>query len=652
MKQELSKKAAIYFLFFGLQTFAQTNLQTGNFVDNRGPCGTLVPDQEWESRFQELIKQARIEQGEKKASMVPYTIPVIIHVIHGGQAVGTYPNLAQGQLNSQIQVLNNDFGGIGYNSGNYPPTAFDLWAASQGLPSPNLDGMGRVKIADCNVQFCLATKDTLGNVLAEPGIERINYVSKGWSNPGSFTSSSALQSFINGTVKPQTIWNVTKYLNIWVTDNNINANSLLGYATFPPYSGLSGISASFVGSATTDGFWCYARVFGSKTIFPSGSYFAGYERGRTSTHEIGHWLGLRHIGGDGSSNPSGDCNATDYCDDTPPQKGGYGSGAFGQNFGAPSYPLFATGNSSCPTSLDGCMFMNFMDYTDDNSKYMYTTDQATRIQAAMANSPYRKFLGTHNLCSVIPMASVSQFKVPASVCQYAVMTLTNTSVGTPAPSYTWSSTGTPNFFPDANSAATVIFDTPGTYVITLTTDNGTVSVSSKTVIVHPSPNLSLSVQSGNMCIDEPFDIEASGGTSYFWLPDSVASTGITYYASGDQTFTCIATNQDGCISTTEVAFTVVNCTGIKDVFTNENRFTMYPNPSQGLLYLKSKLREEVHVSVAVSDVSGKQILRQDLNFSPDANELFVNMETLSKGLYILKLSTDKGDDLFIKVVKE
>jgi hypothetical protein len=652
MKQKLKLPVTFLFLLFGVQAgFAQTQKLVELEQNKHFICGTEVPDDQWELHFQKLIKQFIAANGEKKEASVPYVIPVIIHVVHGGQSVGVYPNLASGQLISQIQALNNDFGGIGYNSGNYPATAFASWAASENIPIGNLDGIGRVKIADCNIQFCLATKDTLGNTLLEPGIDRINYVTEGWSNPASFSTSTSLKNFINGTVKPQSIWNVTQYLNIWVTDNNINANSLLGYATFPAYTGLTGLPSSSYGTNTTDGFWCYARAFGSKTYYPSGTYFNGYDRGRTSTHEIGHWLGLRHIGGDGNSNSNGDCNATDYCDDTPSQKGGYGSGSYGQNFGAPPYPLFATGNSSCPGSSDGCMFMNFMDYTNDNSKYMYTTDQAARMQTAMLNAPYRKFLGTHNLCSVEETASSSQFKIAKSVCQDAILTLTNTSSGIPVPSYTWTSDlPSASFLPDANSASGVIFDTPGTYVITLTTDNGTVSISSETIIVNASPPIALSAISGNACEGQSFDIEATGGNSYIWQPGSVSGSGITYYASGDESFTCTATGDGGCKSSVEISFVIVNCTGVKDLFSNEEHYSVYPNPAKGTLHLKSKQIGNETALIKLLDVSGKVVMERVIGFVNNESQL--SIEEFSKGLYFLQLTESNGTTHFVKLVKE
>jgi len=347
-------------------------------------CGTEVPSQQWEDEFQKLITDFKQKQQlNKPVQTTAYTIPVIFHVIHGGEPAGTFPNISQGQINSQITVLNQDCSGTGYNVGNYPTNAFANWAIAQGLPSANIDANGRVKIADFGIQFCLAEKDTLGNILQEPGIDRINFNTKGWSNPNTYTATTTLRTFMNGTVKPQSIWNPAKYLNIWVSDRN-SAIMVTGFASMPPLSTLTGIAD--VGTDTTDGIWCYGKALGSYILCPSGTYAAPQVTGRTITHEVGHWLGLRHIWGDGSC-------ASDYCNDTPP--------ATTQNVGSPTYPLNAGSCSSPNNSPDGEMFMNFMDYSSDPNKYMFTVDQMTRALTAMANSPYRNQLGTHGLCSVI-----------------------------------------------------------------------------------------------------------------------------------------------------------------------------------------------------------------------------------------------------------
>lgn len=311
-------------------------------------------------------------------------IPVIIHVVHGGQAVGTYPNLAQGQLNSQIQVLNDDYAGTGFNVSLYPGSAFTAYATNTIISAASKDGLGRIKIANTNISFCLALYDSLGNTLSEPGIDRINYnalptYSAGTKNPGAYSTN--ITTYLNNYLKPKTIWNPNKYFNIWVTDGG---GGLLGYSTFPAGSTLPGIPTG-LGTATTDGVWVYGRCFGSSNIFPGGTYAAPYDLGRVCTHETGHWFGLTHI----ASCPASD----DWCIDTP-------GGGFTMPAGcSKSYPLGVGTCTSYPSnSPDGEMFMNFMGYSDDCDMYMFTQDQANRMNTARVNSPYRKSLGLHGLC--------------------------------------------------------------------------------------------------------------------------------------------------------------------------------------------------------------------------------------------------------------
>jgi hypothetical protein len=95
---------------------------------------------------------------------------------------------------------------------------------------------------------------------------------------------------------------------------------------------------------------------------------------------------MRHIWGDGNC-------ATDYCADTPP--------AFTSNVGFPVYPLNPGSCNSPSNTPNGEMFMNFMDYSADPAKYMFTIDQFIRAQTAMMNSPLRNQLGLHGLCTVV-----------------------------------------------------------------------------------------------------------------------------------------------------------------------------------------------------------------------------------------------------------
>lgn len=449
-------------------------------VEKRG-CATVVPDAQWENQFQQLIAQQQMASKGTDVQ-VNYTIPVVIHIIHGGQAIGTYPNLSVAQATSQVTVLNQDFAGTGLNVANYPATAFTAYATAAGLPAANKDANGRPKISNFNISFCLATIDKNGNTMAVPGIDRIDYNSISTptsatyptKNPAAtnYNTPTTFQNFMNNYMKPATIWDPTKYLNIWVTDVNASAG-LLGFATFPAASGLTGIPGG-TGTSTTDGLWCWGRAFGNV-----GTLQSPYNRGRTAVHEIGHWLGLRHIWGDGTC-------ATDYCLDTPP--------ASADNAGAPTYPLNANSctspsgtNNTIPNGANGEMFMNFMDYTNDASMYMFTEDQRTRAQTAMANGTYRKFLGTHGLCATgTPTPATAVFTMTNSACNGTPVSVTNNSTGNPTPTYTWTAspaTGV-SFSPNANSGApTITFSNNGTYTISLAAQSGTTAVSNASNVI-------------------------------------------------------------------------------------------------------------------------------------------------------------------------
>ena len=622
-----------FFTSFSFFLNAQQQEPPTEFVKT---CATPVPSKEWEEAFTVFIQQFKTAQSTGKSQKQVYTIPVIVHVIHGGQAVGTYPNLAQGQINSQIKVLNDDFGGIGFNKGNYPASAFSTWAANQNVDSASLDVLGRIEIANCEVQFCLATKDTLGNLLPEPGIERINYITKGWANPASFGSSiSNFSSYMNNTIKPGSIWNITKYFNIWVSDVS-SSSGLLGYATFPPFANLTGLNVGANGTAQTDGVWCWGRAFGSVGTFPGGSYAGGYNRGRTATHEVGHWLGLRHIWGDGTC-------VTDYCADTPP--------ASGQNFGNPNYPYKTTNcNGNSP---NGEMFMNFMDYTNDPVKYMFTPDQAIRVQTAMQNSPYRNQLGTHNLCALSETAANASFNLPASACTNGLVTFTNTSSGNPVPSYTWSANGGAQINPNANAnLVTMSFSAAGVYTVNLTADNGTLSVLSKTISINPAPQLSFLGASSVVCLNDEVVVVAGGADSYTWQPGTLVDNTFQFIATGPQTIICSGSNADNCVSTVTLTFDVDACVGLRETNLSPLMFEIYPNPGSEKVDLEFYSLVKADYQLDLCDVNGRVLISTPIHCTTGKCNQSLNIGELESGLYFVKLYSEKNRLAVKKLVKQ
>jgi gliding motility-associated-like protein len=525
------------FILFLVFSFSKLYCQ----LPNRG-CGTAIPSAQYDSLFQQQVIDFLNSSTAASRIQTTYQIPVIIHVIHGGQALGTYPNLAQGQLNSQIQVLNNDFAGIGFNSSSYPAAAFQAYATNTIIAATSKDGLGRIGIANTGITFCLAGKDSLGNNLAEPGIERRHWNTiPGASNPTSYTTAATFMNFINTIVKPATIWSPNKYLNIWVTDVNASTG-LIGFSNFPILSGLTGISGG--GTALTDGLWCKATTFGSQNIFPSGIYDPVYKFGRTSTHELSHYFGIRHTWGDATC-------ATDYCNDTP--------AAVGATYGTQTYPYLPNNcpSNSPPTGAEGVMFMNFADYTDDAAMYMFTEEQKTRMQTAMVNSPYRNLLGTHGLCfSLTPNFSLSSsfINVGQSVAITDLSTSTNAITS-------WSYTclaSTPTISTLQNPS--LAFNTIGTHTITLTINaSGVLASTTKTIQVTacpiPTVNVNITPPSCNGLCNGTAVLNSIGGApfSYSWTP-SVSSASIAANLCAG-IYSCVVTNSCGVSSTQQVIVT-------------------------------------------------------------------------------------------------
>ena len=188
--------------------------------------------------------------------------------------------------------------------------------------------------SDARVQFALAKKDPAGRTSTG-----IVYVPTAQS---SFADDDGVKRSATGGSDP---WPTDRYLNIWVC---ALGGGLLGYAQFPG------------GPADTDGVVILNRGFGT-----SGTATAPFDKGRTATHEIGHWLNLRHIWGD-----TEDCSGTDFVADTPP--------AQLPNYGKPAFP-----HVSCHNGPHGDMFMNYMDYVDDDAMFMFTAQQVVRMRAAL-----------------------------------------------------------------------------------------------------------------------------------------------------------------------------------------------------------------------------------------------------------------------------
>jgi hypothetical protein len=313
----------IFFILFIGQLSAQKRI-----------CGTMdylefskSQDPMLEQKMQNnenILQQMILNQSENSISNI-ITIPVVFHIVYNN----TNENISDLQIQSQIDILNEDFRRTNADASN-TPSAFQSLAA------------------DTEIEFCLANTDPNGN--STSGITRTQ------TSQSSFSTNDGVKFSSSGGFDA---WNTSEYLNFWVCDIS---GGILGYAQFPG------------GTANTDGVVCDYAYVGN-----IGTATSPYNLGRTATHEVGHWLNLRHIWGDSNC---GD----DYCNDTPEHSG--------SNYGCPNYPSTSSCNGN---GSNGDMFMNYMDYTDDNCMNMFTQDQKNRMIASINTS--RSGLLTSNGCT-------------------------------------------------------------------------------------------------------------------------------------------------------------------------------------------------------------------------------------------------------------
>jgi hypothetical protein len=273
----------------------------------------FYPDLRRNQAVLEGMTAAAARQGRRAAPALPAEIPVVVHVLHRTAD----DDLSDAQVASQIAVLNEDYAAANVDLENVPRAFAD-------------------RVGNPGLRFALATTDPSGN--ATTGITRRR------TTVPSFAVDDRMKAAATGGTDP---WDTTRYLNIWVCRLG---GGVLGYAQFPG------------GPVETDGVVILTSAFGK-----GGSAVAPFDLGRTTTHEVGHYLNLSHIWGEARV-PT--CSDSDSVADTPNQ--------WGPNFGKPTFPT-----ASCENGPDGDLFVNYMDYVDDDTMVMFTAQQVTRMHAAL-----------------------------------------------------------------------------------------------------------------------------------------------------------------------------------------------------------------------------------------------------------------------------
>jgi hypothetical protein len=316
----------ITFLFYSLFFVALLNAQqrSCHTMDNHERL--LQSDPHLFERIQKIeeFTNYAISSGKVDQNKAVITIPVVVHVVYNTSA----QNVSDAQIQSQLDVLNKDFRKLNTDLSLVPSTFTSL-------------------VADAEINFCLANRDPSGN--STTGILRVQ------TNQASFSTNDGVKYASSGG---SNAWPSNQYLNIWVCNMS---GGILGYAQFP-----GGASAS---DGVVVGYTCFGTT---------GTAQAPFNKGRTATHEVGHWLNLRHIWGDATC-------GSDLVSDTPVHNT--------SNYGCPSHPR----SNSCGTSAE--MFMNYMDYVDDACMQMFSSGQKARMQALFVSGGARAGLATSPGCS-------------------------------------------------------------------------------------------------------------------------------------------------------------------------------------------------------------------------------------------------------------
>lgn len=275
------------------------------------------------------------------------TIPVVVHVVHNNAT----ENISDAQVLSNIDVLNEDFRRLNADASSTP-------AAFQGVA------------ADCEIEFCMAARDPNGN--ATNGITRTS------TTKTSFTTNNNVKFNSQGG---ENAWDRNSYLNIWVCDLS---GFTIGYAQFPG------------GPANTDGVVIDHTAYGT-----TGTAAFPFNKGRTATHEVGHWLNLFHIWGDDGTG----CFGSDQVADTPNQAD--------ETYNCP----LPTIRISCSNGPNGDMYMNYMDYVNDACMNLFTLGQKSRMQALFAPGASRDDIVNSQGC--VPPGGV-QCIIPAGLNATAI----------------------------------------------------------------------------------------------------------------------------------------------------------------------------------------------------------------------------------------
>ena len=618
-------------------------------------CGTTEYQQMLEQQDPSIInRREEIEQftrdyliNNPQGDRALVTIPVVVHVVYNTTA----ENISDAQIQSQITVLNQDFRRLNADVANTP-------SAFSGL------------VGDANIEFCLATTDPNGN--PTNGVLRV---------PTTATSFGTNNTVKSSTSGGSNAWNASRYLNMWVCDIS---GSILGYAQFPG------------GSASTDGVVIDYQYFGT-----NGTATAPFNKGRTATHEVGHWLNLFHIWGDDGTG----CTGSDQVTDTP--------NAAGSNVGCPAFPRV-----TCSNGPNGDMFMNYMDYTDDACMYMFSNGQVARMQALFATGGARASLLTSNGCgtptpvqcgAVTGLTSGSITQTGATISWAAVSGASGYVLQyKPATSTVWTTVNvaTTSFAITGLTASTaynaqvqsVCSAGNGSFsAINFTTTSATTSCTD----TYESNNSSSAAKTISVNTNITALIGTSTDTDWFRFSNTSAARNIRidltnlpadydvrlYNPSGTQ----VGISQNGGTTSEAIVFNTtttgtwrIQVYGYQGAFNSTLCYTLrasisastfregeetpavdlnstpsesdvvianvFPNPTNGKLNVILEASEAHNTQLRICDITGRTALQQNVACVSGSNNIILDMESLPNGYYLLVIDNGNASST-MRVVK-
>lgn len=282
--------------------------------------------------------------------------------------------------------------------------------------------------------------------------------------------------------------------------------------------------------------------------------------------------------------------------------------------------------------------------------YAWSNGGGTAASASYAplSTTVYTLTGTSGGCSSSKTATVNVTTTPTitvanpvqSICTGSTVAFTVTG----ATSYNWSNGG--------GSASTATYAPTGTTVYTVTGTTGSCSnVKTATVTLLPLPTINATPNNSVVCQGQSVILNATGATTYSWMPGNVNGASVTYTPAATAIYTVTGTGANGCKNTTNVTVNVSICTGI-NALSNNNGFSLYPNPTSGILILKMNNAQTTQVAIEVMDAAGKVVLNNEFIFSDKANSTEINLEKFANGIYFIKLVTENKTTQTIRVVKE